>query len=63
MPDDGKFVWPYTRTPGGATPPLGTAPAVGEHEVRAFFWLSLLSTVIIAATGITVWLLLHSPTR
>jgi cytochrome b subunit of formate dehydrogenase len=63
MPDDEKFVWPYTPTPGGATPHAGTSPNIGEHEVRAFFWLSLLSTAIIAATGITVWLLLHSPTR
>jgi cytochrome b subunit of formate dehydrogenase len=63
MSDDDKFVWPYTPTPGGATPPVGTPRAIGEHEVRAFFWLALLSTVIIAATGITVWLLLHSPTR
>jgi cytochrome b subunit of formate dehydrogenase len=63
MPDDEKFVWPYTPTPGGSTPPVGTPPAEGEHEVQAFFWLALLSTVIIAATGIAVWLLLHSPTR
>jgi hypothetical protein len=63
MPDDDPFVWPYTPTPGGGTPPVGTGRAEGRHEVKDLFILSLLSTIIIAAVGITVWFLLHSPTR
>jgi len=63
MPDDDPFVWPYTPTPGGATPPATTDRAEGHSEVRAFFWLALFCTVIIAAVGIAVWFLLHSPTR
>jgi hypothetical protein len=63
MPDEPPFRWPYTPTPGGGTPPATTDRQEGRHEVTAFFLLSLLSTVIIAAVGIAVWLLLHSPTR
>jgi hypothetical protein len=63
MPDDDHFAWPYTPTPGGATPPATTDRKEGHHEVRAFFWLALINTIIIAAVGIAVWLLLHSPTR
>jgi hypothetical protein len=62
-PEEKPFAWPYTPTPGGATPPATTDPEEGVHEVRSFFLLSLLSTVIIAATGIAIWFLLHSPTR
>ncbi len=63
MTDDDPFRWPYTPTPGGATPPAQTGRAEGHSEVRAFFWLALLNTVIIAAVGLTVWFLMHSPTR
>ena len=63
MPDDDRFVWPYTPTPGGGTPPATTDRKEGRSEVRAFFWLALINTIIIAAVGITVWVLLHSPTR
>jgi hypothetical protein len=63
MPDDDPFVWPYTPTPGGGTPPVGTGRAEGRSEVKWFFWLALGNTIIIAAVGLTVWFLLHSPTR
>ena len=63
MSDNDPFVWPYTPTPGGATPPATTDRAEGRHEVSAFFWLALINTIIIAAVGITVWFLLHAPTR
>lgn len=63
MPTEDRFVWPYTPTPGGATPPATMDRAEGRSEVTAFFWLALLNTLIIAAVGISVWFLLHSPTR
>ena len=63
MSDNDPFVWPYTPTPGGATPPATTDRTEGRHEVSAFFWLALINTIIIAAVGITVWFLLHAPTR
>ena len=63
MPDDDQFAWPYTPTPGGATPPATTDRTEGRREVRAFFWLAVINTIIIAVVGITVWFLLHAPTR
>jgi hypothetical protein len=63
MSDEDRFAWPYTPTPGGATPPATTGREEGKSEVVAFFWLALLNTIIIAAVGISVWFLLHSPTR
>ena len=63
MPDDDQFVWPYTPAPGGSTPPHTMGREEGRSEVRAFFWLAVLNTVIIAVVGITVWFLLHGPTR
>jgi len=61
--DDDPFVWPYTAAPGGGTPPHTMGRAEGRSEVRAFFWLALFNTLFIAAVGLSVWLLLHSPTR
>jgi hypothetical protein len=63
MPDDDPFVWPYTPTPGGATPSATTDRKEGRHEVEMLFWLALINTLIVAVVGITVWFLLHSPTR
>jgi len=63
MSDDDSFVWPYTPSPGGSTPPHTMGREEGKHEVNAFFWLALLNTVIIAVVGLGVWFLLHSPTR
>jgi len=61
--DDDPFQWPYTPTPGGSTPSPTTGREEGRSEVQAFFWLALLNTIIIAAVGLTMWFLLHSPTR
>jgi hypothetical protein len=61
--EDDHFQWPYTPTPGGATPPHTMGREEGRFEVKAFFWLALINTIIIAAVGIAVWFLLHSPTR
>jgi len=63
MSDQAPFAWPYTPTPGGSTPPATNDRAEGRYEMTAFFWLALLNTVIIAAVGIAVWFLLHSPSR
>jgi hypothetical protein len=63
MTEEDRFVWPYTPSPGGATPPASTGRPEGRSEVVAFFWLALLNTLIIAAVGLGVWFLLHSPTR
>ncbi len=59
MPEDSEFHWPYTPTPGGGTPPTGQGPKEGRHEIRTFFWLAILNTVIIAAVGIIVWFVIH----
>jgi hypothetical protein len=63
MPEEAPFTWPYTPTPGGSTPPAETGRGEGQFEIRAFFWLAILSTVVIAAVGVGIWFLLHSPTR
>jgi len=63
MPDEAPFAWPYTPTPGGSTPSAHVGRKEGQYEMMAFFWLALLNTIIIAAVGIAVWFLLHSPTR
>lgn len=63
MTDHEPFVWPYTPTPGGATPPVSTDRTEGRSEVRSFFWLALFNTLLFAVVGLVVWFLLHSPTR
>jgi len=47
---------PYTPTPGSSTPPPDTTPEEGVHELWAFFWVAVISVVIIAAFGIAAWL-------
>jgi hypothetical protein len=51
--------FPYTRTPGGATPAPETPPDEGRSELWTFFWLSLACTAIIAVVGLAVWLPVH----
>jgi hypothetical protein len=47
---------PYNETPGSSTPPAGTTPEEGVHELWTFFWVAVTSVVIIAAFGIAAWL-------
>jgi hypothetical protein len=63
VPDDPSFAWPYTPSPGGGTPPAGMGRTEGRSEIKTFFWLALLNTLIIAVVGLAVWFLLNSPTR
>lgn len=56
---EGGFRWPYDRTPGGSGPSPHTTPPEGREDLYSFTILSLLSTGIIAVTGISVWWMVH----
>jgi hypothetical protein len=59
MPEAREFHWPYTPSPGGATPAMGEEPEVGHRELVQFFWLAVINTVIIAVVGIVAWAVFH----
>jgi hypothetical protein len=46
------YQFPYTPTPGGALPPPSMTPAEGTADLWGYFWMALLSTLIIAVTGL-----------
>jgi hypothetical protein len=50
---------PYTRTPGSPTPPPEVTPEEGRHELWAFFWVQIVSAVIIAVGGLSAYFYLH----
>ena len=50
---------PYTRYPGGSSPPPSTTPQEGKSDLWTFFWLALLNTTIIAVAGIAAWWFVH----
>jgi hypothetical protein len=50
---------PYHESPGSSTPPPGTTPEEGIHEMWTFFWVAVISVVIIATFGIGAWLYVH----
>ncbi len=50
---------PYTPSPGSSTPEPSVGPEEGMHEMRAFFWLALVNTAIIAGSMIGVWWFVH----
>ncbi|HTT73066.1 MAG TPA: hypothetical protein VMG99_02800 [Thermoplasmata archaeon] len=50
---------PYTRTPGGSSPPPATTPEEGTSDLWTFFWLALANTAIIAVAGIAAWWFVH----
>lgn len=54
-----EYRFPYTRTPGGSTPDPSTTPAEGIAGLWEFFWLSVLSTAIIAVAGVATWVAVH----
>ncbi len=56
---DEVYRHPYTPTPGGSTPSASVGREEGEHELRAFFWLALLNTAIIAGAMLVVWWFVH----
>ncbi|MCI4339419.1 MAG: hypothetical protein L3J68_03700 [Thermoplasmata archaeon] len=50
---------PYPPTQGGSTPGHDVTPAEGTADLWAFFWVSVVSVVIIAAFGLAAWLYVH----
>jgi hypothetical protein len=53
------FRSPYTPTPGSSTPPPDVGPAEGTGELWTFFWVAVVSMVIIAAFGLGAWVYVH----
>ncbi|MGA8542402.1 MAG: hypothetical protein WB947_02500 [Thermoplasmata archaeon] len=50
---------PYTPTPGSSTPGPEVTPAEGVAELWTFFWVALVSVVIIAVFGLAAWFYVH----
>jgi hypothetical protein len=50
---------PYTPTPGSSTPGPLTTPEEGTAELWTFFWVALVSILIIAAGGLGAWFYVH----
>ena len=50
---------PYAPYPGSSTPAPEVDPKEGKGDLWTFFWLSLLSTLVIAVTGIATWWFVH----
>ena len=50
---------PYNRSPGGSTPGPDVTPSEGTGELWAFFWVAVVSVVIITVGGVGAWLYLH----
>jgi len=46
---------PYASTPGSSTPPPETTPEEGVRELWIFFWVTVVSIVIIAVGGLAAW--------
>jgi hypothetical protein len=55
----GVYQTPYTAYPGGSMPPPETTPEEGRADLRAFFYLALVNTAIIAAVGLAAWFYVH----
>ncbi len=58
-PPDG-YRFPYTPTPGASMPPPPTTPAEGVADMWGYFWLAIVSTAIIAVTGLVAWSYVHT---
>ena len=58
MGDEG-YRHPYTPYPGSSTPEATVGPEEGMSELRAFFWLALVNTAIIAVAMVSVWWFVH----
>jgi hypothetical protein len=50
---------PYTPTPGSSTPGPRVTPAEGREELWAFFWVAIVSVVIITVGGLAAWFYVH----
>lgn len=50
---------PYTPTPGSSTAPPDSTPEEGVRELWIFFWVAVVSVVIIAVAGLGAWFYLH----
>jgi hypothetical protein len=55
-----EYRYPYATTPGASTAGPSTTPEEGTRGLWEFFWLSVLSTAIIAVAGVTTWVLVHA---
>jgi len=51
-----SFQTPYTPSPGSSTPGPEVTPEEGTGELWTFFWVTIVSVVIIAVAGIGAWL-------
>ena len=47
---------PYTYSPGSSTPGAGVTPEEGQKDLWGYFWLSIVSTIIITVAGLAAWL-------
>lgn len=52
-------VSPYASSPGGSIPTAGTDRAEGTRDLWSFFWVAILSTLIIAVAGLAAWWYVH----
>ena len=59
MSEESPYRYPYTPYEGSSTPPASTPPEEGVRGLWEFFWLSVLSTSIIAVAGIAAWFVAH----
>jgi hypothetical protein len=55
----GTYRNPYHDSPGSSTSPPHTSPEEGVRELWTFFWVTVISVVIIATFGIGAWLYVH----
>ena len=53
------FRSPYTPSPGSSTPGPETTPAEGTAELWAFFWVAIVSVVIITIGGLGAYFYVH----
>jgi hypothetical protein len=54
-----SFRTPYAPSPGSSTPSPHVSPAEGRAELRAFVYLSLVSTFVIVVVGLGIWWMVH----
>jgi hypothetical protein len=60
MPLEGEpYRYPYTPTPGASMPGPATTPEEGRTDLVVFFWVTLVSILIIAVGGIGAWWYVH----
>ncbi len=53
------FRSPYSPSPGSSTPGPEVTPEEAKADIRAFRWVALLSTAILAVGGVAGYLYIH----